>query len=115
MIIIFHTNNSLSISFNSVELNEKLNNSIKYHHLESALIGIKIIDSQNKAVIFSKDSNKNFMPASNTKLLTGISGLLFLGKHFKYSTAIYYDYINIIVLTISILSFQVTQVLLPGT
>ncbi|WP_150463803.1 D-alanyl-D-alanine carboxypeptidase/D-alanyl-D-alanine-endopeptidase [Francisella sp. XLW-1] len=84
----------LAFSFNSEELNEKLNNSIKYHNLESALIGINIIDSQNKAVIFSKDSNKNFMPASNTKLLTGISGLLFLGKHFKYSTAIYYDYIN---------------------
>lgn len=52
----------LAFSFNSVELNEKLNNSIKYHHLESALIGIKIIDSQNKAVIFQKTLTKTSCP-----------------------------------------------------
>lgn len=45
-------------------------------------------------MILSKNADKNFIPASNTKLLTGIAGLLFLGKDFRFETKLYYDKIN---------------------
>lgn len=82
------------LSVNSIELNQVLNNSIEQNNLQSAQIAVKIIDSEKNTVILSKNADKNFIPASNTKLLTGIAGLLFLGKDFRFETKLYYDKIN---------------------
>ncbi|ALB01719.1 D-Ala-D-Ala carboxypeptidase [Francisella persica ATCC VR-331] len=85
---------SIAYPLNSIELNQVLDNSLKHNNLQSALVGVKIIDSQSNTVIFSRNANKNFVPASNTKLLTGIAGLLFLGRDFRFETKLYYDKIN---------------------
>ncbi|APC91930.1 MULTISPECIES: D-alanyl-D-alanine carboxypeptidase/D-alanyl-D-alanine endopeptidase [Francisella] len=85
---------SIAYPLNSIELNQLLDNSIKRNNLQSALVAVKIIDSQSNAVILSRNANKNFAPASNTKLLTGVAGLLFLSKDFRFQTKIYYDKIN---------------------
>ncbi|AJI73485.1 hypothetical protein FTDG_00217 [Francisella tularensis subsp. novicida GA99-3548] len=82
------------LSVNSIELNQVLDNSIEQNNLQSAQIAVKIIDSEKNTVILSKNADKNFIPASNTKLLTGIAGLLFLGKDFRFETKLYYDKIN---------------------
>ncbi|AEB27580.1 D-alanyl-D-alanine carboxypeptidase [Francisella cf. novicida Fx1] len=82
------------LSVNSIELNQVLNNSIEQNNLQSAQIAVKIINSEKNTVILSKNADKNFIPASNTKLLTGIAGLLFLGKDFRFETKLYYDKIN---------------------
>ncbi|OIN83751.1 D-alanyl-D-alanine carboxypeptidase/D-alanyl-D-alanine-endopeptidase [Francisella sp. TX07-6608] len=82
------------LSVNSIELNQVLDNSIEQNDLQSAQIAVKIIDSEKNTVILSKNADKNFIPASNTKLLTGIAGLLFLGKDFRFETKLYYDKIN---------------------
>ncbi|MBK2356460.1 D-alanyl-D-alanine carboxypeptidase/D-alanyl-D-alanine endopeptidase [Francisella hispaniensis] len=82
------------LAVNSIELNQVLDNSIKQNNLQSAQIAVKIIDSQKNTVILSRNADKNFIPASNTKLLTGIAGLLFLGKDFRFETKLYYDKIT---------------------
>ena len=85
---------SIAYPLNSRELSQVLDNSLKHNNLQSALVGVKIIDSQSNTVIFSRNAGKSFVPASNTKLLTGIAGLLFLGKDFRFETKLYYDKIN---------------------
>ncbi|MFV9925220.1 MAG: D-alanyl-D-alanine carboxypeptidase/D-alanyl-D-alanine-endopeptidase [Francisella endosymbiont of Hyalomma scupense] len=85
---------SIAYSLNSIELNQVLDDSLKHNNLQSALVGVKIIDSQSNTIIFSRNADKSFVPVSNTKLLTGIAGLLFLGKDFRFETKLYYDKIN---------------------
>ena len=80
---------SIAYPLNSIELSQVLDNSLKHNNLQSALVGVKIIDSQSNTVIFSRNADKSFVPASNTKLLTGIAGLLFLGKDFRFETKLY--------------------------
>lgn len=85
---------SVSYSVNSSEINSAFDRAIKTNQLDSALIGIKIINLSNGKTIYSKNANKNFIPASNTKLVTGAAALLFLGKDFRYQTKLYYDKIQ---------------------
>ena len=85
---------SYPLRLDSIELDQVLDNSLKQNNLQSALTAVKIIDSQSNKVILSRNTDKNFIPASNTKLLTGIAGLLFLGADFKFQTNIYYDKIT---------------------
>ncbi|MED7818403.1 MULTISPECIES: D-alanyl-D-alanine carboxypeptidase/D-alanyl-D-alanine endopeptidase [unclassified Francisella] len=85
---------SVSYSVNSSEINSAFDRAIKTNQLDSGLIGIKIINLSNGKTIYSKNANKNFIPASNTKLVTGAATLLFLGKDFRYQTKLYYDKIQ---------------------
>lgn len=71
-----------------------LNQSIKENNLDSAFIGIKIINMQTGKSVYKLNSEKNFIPASNTKLVTAAAALLFFDKDFQYKTAIYYDQIK---------------------
>ena len=82
---------SKSYSSNLTEINKSFDNIVKTNQLNSALIGVKIIDLNNGKTIFSKNANKNFIPASNTKLLTSAAALLYLEKDFKYQTKLYFD------------------------
>ncbi|API87144.1 D-alanyl-D-alanine carboxypeptidase/D-alanyl-D-alanine endopeptidase [Francisella uliginis] len=82
---------STSYSLNSTEIDKSFDKAVKTNQLNSALIGVKIINLNNGKTIYSKNADKNFIPASNTKLVTGATALLYLGKNFKYKTKLYYD------------------------
>ncbi|QIW10508.1 D-alanyl-D-alanine carboxypeptidase/D-alanyl-D-alanine-endopeptidase [Francisella sp. LA112445] len=82
---------SISYSLNSTEIDKSFDKTIKSNQLNSALVGVKIIDLNNGKTIYSRNADKNFIPASNTKLVTSSAALLYLGKDFKYRTKLYYD------------------------
>jgi D-alanyl-D-alanine carboxypeptidase/D-alanyl-D-alanine-endopeptidase (penicillin-binding protein 4) len=54
-------------------------------------IGIKIMDSTSKEVIFSKNAQRHFMPASTEKLITVAAALYYLGPSFRFRTNILSD------------------------
>ncbi|BCD90612.1 D-alanyl-D-alanine carboxypeptidase [Francisella halioticida] len=91
LIIFIITISSRSYSLSSSEINSAFNKAIKINHLNSALIGVKIINLSDGKTIYAKNADKNFIPASNTKLVTATAALLFLDKDFRYQTKLYYD------------------------
>lgn len=46
---------SIAYPLNSIELNQVLDNSLKHNNLQSALVGVKIIDSQSNTIIFFQE------------------------------------------------------------
>ncbi|MED7789477.1 D-alanyl-D-alanine carboxypeptidase/D-alanyl-D-alanine-endopeptidase [Francisella sp. 19X1-34] len=81
---------SISYSLSSTEIDKSFDKAVKTNQLSSALIGVKIIDLNSGKTIYSRNADKNFIPASNTKLITSTAALLYLGKDFKYETKLYY-------------------------
>ena len=67
------------------ELNKAIDSLIQ-KKLPSAFVGIVIKNSENK-IFYKRNSNKHFIPASNTKLFTCTAAMLDLGKDFKYTTS----------------------------
>ena len=57
----------------------------------NANIGIEIRSCDNGEIIYRKNSNKNFIPASTLKLFTTAAALDFLGSDFSYTTNLYLD------------------------
>lgn len=51
-------------------------------------IGIKVQDVKTGKIIFSKNSDRTFVPASNLKLFTAFVGLYYLGPDFRFKTQI---------------------------
>mgnify|MGYP001971001302 CR=1 FL=1 len=54
-------------------------------------IGIVIKNLDTGKVIYEKNPKRSFVPASTMKVLTGFSGLLFLGPNYRYKTTILAD------------------------
>lgn len=54
-------------------------------------IGIKVVSTKTSEVIYEKDSDHLFTPASNTKLFIAAAALHFLGPYFRYVTKVYTD------------------------
>lgn len=59
--------------------------------LDEAQIGINISSIDNNQVIYSKNPEKNFLPASTLKLVTTSAALEYLGKNFTYNNKLYLD------------------------
>ena len=55
---------------------------------QQGFVGINIVDVASGATIFEYNSNKLFVPASNTKLFTSALGLLRLGPTYTYKTRV---------------------------
>src|SRR5690554_3600381 len=86
----------LSVSFvsfaqqsNSVEskLYEMYNNDAR---LQSAYVGMHVVDLQNDSVVASLNAKKSMLPASIMKLYTTATALHYLGPDFQYKTYISY-------------------------
>ncbi|HEV2261694.1 MAG TPA: D-alanyl-D-alanine carboxypeptidase/D-alanyl-D-alanine-endopeptidase [Candidatus Rubrimentiphilum sp.] len=56
--------------------------------LRGAQIGLIAIDTVRGATLFSENSDQEFMPASNFKLLVGSTALAILGTGFSYETTV---------------------------
>ncbi len=57
--------------------------------LKNSYIGAYIIDSNSEEVLYSKNEDKLFVPASNEKLLVAITALKELGKDYTFKTDFY--------------------------
>lgn len=60
-----------------------------------ANIGIIVQNPQSGKILFEKNAQHYFHPASNTKLLTAIAALKYLGPHFQYQTSLHAALSNI--------------------
>ncbi len=54
-------------------------------------IGILVQDQKTKKIIYQKNANHYFMPASNEKILTAAAALNYLGNNFTYKTQLFAD------------------------
>ncbi len=59
--------------------------------LPSAIWGIYALDLQTGRVVYSRNGDKNLIPASNLKLFTTATALDALGPDYRYVTRLYFD------------------------
>ncbi|MBS0359192.1 MAG: D-alanyl-D-alanine carboxypeptidase/D-alanyl-D-alanine-endopeptidase [Proteobacteria bacterium] len=57
----------------------------------NVLIGIEILDLNSNQILYEKNANQYFTPASNIKLITSAAALLYLGPDFRFNTALLTD------------------------
>ncbi|MDA0910624.1 MAG: D-alanyl-D-alanine carboxypeptidase/D-alanyl-D-alanine-endopeptidase, partial [Proteobacteria bacterium] len=74
----------------NTQLERTLTSAIGTYHLESALVAVKVINAKDGKTSLAFNSQKNIMPASNTKLLSAAATLLSLGQNYQYKTKLYY-------------------------
>lgn len=72
-----------------VELQKDINALLNQKYLENSVWGISIQSIQNGENLFSLNTKRNFIPASNRKILTSIFDLVKLGPDFQYRTYAY--------------------------
>ena len=70
------------------DLTQQLNTLIQQPSLSKARIGI-LVETQSGQVIYSRDADRYFVPASNVKLLTTAAALSSLGPNFTIRTSVY--------------------------
>ena len=82
---------SISIAkANQSGLSTQLNQILK-HFDRPVSLGIMVKDQQTGQILFQKNADNYFMPASNEKLLTAFAALLYLGDNFTYQTRLFAD------------------------
>ncbi|MFI4937534.1 MAG: D-alanyl-D-alanine carboxypeptidase/D-alanyl-D-alanine-endopeptidase [Candidatus Berkiellales bacterium] len=70
---------------------EKKFNALVKQHIPNSAIGLIIQDPKTGKVVFEKNAEENFCPASNTKLFTASAALKFFGPNFQYQTSLHAD------------------------
>lgn len=70
-------------------------NEILSEFKENLNIGIFIQDAKSGEILYAKNSDRYFTPASNQKLFTAFAALQFLGAKFSYQTNLYVNPIKI--------------------
>ena len=66
-------------------ISNKINDYIKKTD-PSINVGIEIRDASTGAIIFQKNNNRIYTPASSLKILTAIAGLQYLGPQYQFTT-----------------------------
>lgn len=73
------------------ELTQTIRDTLQAESFDGALWGVHIVNLRSGAVLYSKNADQNFVPASNVKLLTTAAALEQLGPEYRYETVIYAD------------------------
>jgi len=73
------------------ELRDDIQSIINNSDMANAFIGVCVQSSETGEYFYKLNETKNFIPASNLKLLTTAAALEYLGKDFTFSTACYLD------------------------
>lgn len=79
-----------SVPFNSLnELREQLDDSFNDPNFNHAFWGVLVKSLKTGEIIYKRNADKLFNPASNTKLFTSAAALSLLGSDFVYQTNLY--------------------------
>jgi D-alanyl-D-alanine carboxypeptidase/D-alanyl-D-alanine-endopeptidase (penicillin-binding protein 4) len=79
-----------SVLFNSLnELREQLDDSFNDPNFNHAFWGVLVKSLKTGEIIYKRNADKLFNPASNTKLFTSAAALSLLGSDFVYQTNLY--------------------------
>lgn len=84
-------NKSAYNAFAIEELRNQIDDILDDQNFKHAFWGVEVRSLKNDEIIYKRDSEKAFVPASTVKLFTSAACLLFLGGDFKYSTEVYSD------------------------
>lgn len=74
-----------------VELQHSIDTLLNDTSLIPCIIGVKIVSLHDGKVLYSKNNNLLYHPASNIKLLTTATALALLDSHFTFKTVVYAD------------------------
>jgi len=85
--VFFFTISGTAFAFLS---NRRVDNLIQAY-LPNTHVGIVVADTESGKILYQHQGNENFMPASNTKLLTAAATLIGLGPNYRYQTGLYYQ------------------------
>lgn len=72
-------------------LSQRIDAALSSPVLRGAQVGLEIVDTARGTVLYARNQDEEFMPASNFKLLTGSAALARLGNSFSFETAVYAD------------------------
>lgn len=56
------------------------------HPMNTATLGISVVEADSGKTLFEQDANKEFAPASNFKLVDAAAALAYLGPNFRFHT-----------------------------
>ncbi len=73
------------------QLTQTIADTIGTDTFDGALWGIHIVNLHSGTVLYSKNADHNFVPASNVKLLTSAAALEQLSPDYRYRTTVYAD------------------------
>lgn len=80
----------VSVSFPQ-NLKSKLDKVLKDKYFDTCLVAIQIEDLTTNKTLYKKNEKLLLRPASNMKIITSSSGLLFLRPEYDFETELYYD------------------------
>jgi len=90
LIIFFFASQNLFPQKNLGKLYRDINKVLSDDFFTSAQIGIDVYDLTTQESLYKKNEKLLSRPASNLKILTSVSGLLFLGPDYNFTTALYH-------------------------
>ena len=85
-----HASASIDGKVGTHHLTHAINKIVHPVHKKAA-VGIKIVSLKNDTVLYQKNADQLFIPASNTKLITGAAALDILGPEFRFETQLATD------------------------
>ena len=62
--------------------------------LASSNVGVKIVSLETEEVLYEKDAEKLYHPASTMKLITAATALIKIGPNHRFHTSLYTDYLE---------------------
>jgi len=72
-------------------LKTKIDNILKDKFFDRCLIAIQVEDMTTNKTLFKKNEKMLLHPASNMKIITTTTGLIYLGPDYEFKTDLYYD------------------------
>jgi D-alanyl-D-alanine carboxypeptidase/D-alanyl-D-alanine-endopeptidase (penicillin-binding protein 4) len=75
----------------AAQLTETIEDTLETDTFEGAFWGVHVVNLRTGTVLYSENADRNFVPASNVKLLTSAAALEQLGPDYRYRTAVYAD------------------------
>lgn len=80
-----------SVEGADTELGQAISDAIDTEPFEGAFWGIHVVNLRTGTVLYSRNADQNFTPASNVKLFTTAAALEQLGPSYRYQTRVYVD------------------------
>ncbi len=74
---------------------EKVDSVLQSPVLKPATIGIEIVETKDKKVLYSNNAEKLFVPASGAKIIISLAALSLLKPEYRFKTEIFFDSKNL--------------------
>ncbi len=74
---------------------EKIDSILQSSILKPATVGIEIVETKDKKVLYSNNSEKLFVPASGAKIIISLAALSLLKPEYRFKTEIFFDSRNL--------------------